>query len=1089
MKSSNKRSKRVNAPAAPFFLSAVFGILFNAKFEPGLPFWRILFIFSISLLLVLTLTSYLWKNRERLRLRKDETFREDFSLSFSDRSIEPKAAEGDLSNERTPLVESPLARRDVYENEYWKNWLETELNRDGNSTKSPSGSRVEKGRTWNDALVLFLKERRNEVGKKSKVCRIDEVERRGAPFDDESSAFESQGASNEITPDAQTTPPKPNFFSSLSHRVVLRLQSVYFYVNLCAWLAFFALCGQRHEAYYNYFPQDEIGLLATEDALGTTLELRVGKTPVLYEIKDAERSALGNDKTTSFTAQALRVKNAGNWQKVSGRVDVSVNGDATRLRIGDRIVVSGKLARPKKQGNPGERDRVFYYRSQRVLSTFSVNSFDFVEIQSESRFPFLIRVARMLEKTRLLASRTLRANLSRENAAVACGMTFGFRNEVDDETNDAFRRTGVVHLLAISGLHVVLVVGLFVSILRRLNCPETIVSVATLFLVFFYLGLTDMRAPVIRATILIVVANVGFLIGRRGVTLNTLAFAAVALLLLNPCELFQVGAQLSFLATGVFLWSSRITASELAEASSSRYAAILERRRAMAQKKDEREESGELKKVATKFFIFRNDTKKNRSKDVDVLEVERTKNAKQEEQRSTLGTRVRYVLFSLGRRIGGSIWGKLRAATVAGCAVWATSVPLLLRTTNLATPIAVVANPIVWIPATLALTFAFLLAFAGLGSSLAPGVFGAIVSLLSPLTDLFFSFLLGVVELLARPSFGSFHTSAPPVWTLVLFYAPLVFLTLFPHLRPKRRVFLPLFALWTCSFWLSSYYEQTVVKRNETLRVEVLSIGHGVAVVGLLPDGRSFLCDCGSTVGPRRAARIVSKILWDAHRSSIDLAIVSHADFDHYCGFLPLLELVPVDRVCFSPYSLAKNGDKLTELLKALQRAGTRTETVVGGETLARLGFPELAVLHPVDDSFDDAEDSSNANSLVVSLSYLGRNFLFPGDLDVADVPFLQTPSKKYDLILAPHHGGKSESCQEILDWSDPTWTVISGGTFVRNRALEEELRQKGRLVAHTMDDGCVRIEARRSPVFPNGRGRTTIKTFRSERVYESGDF
>ena len=160
--------------------------------------------------------------------------------------------------------------------------------------------------------------------------------------------------------------------------------------------------------------------------------------------------------------------------------------------------------------------------------------------------------------------------LSPRNAAVARGMTLGFRNDVEEQTNDSFRKTGTIHLLAISGLHIALVVGVFVFFLRRMGAPVVLVSIATIALTLFYLCLTDMRAPVIRASILIITLCVGMLIGRRGTTLNTLAFAAIVIMAVNPCELFQLGAQLSFLATGAFLWAGSMSVREKADSNSFR---------------------------------------------------------------------------------------------------------------------------------------------------------------------------------------------------------------------------------------------------------------------------------------------------------------------------------------------------------------------------------------------------------------------------------------------------------------------------------------------------------------------------------------
>ncbi|MBQ2849119.1 MAG: ComEC family competence protein, partial [Thermoguttaceae bacterium] len=344
-----------------------------------------------------------------------------------------------------------------------------------------------------------------------------------------------------------------------------------------------ALAGWRHDAHFNVFAEREIAFFVPADG-GTpaTLELKLTKTPQLYERSETASPMFGGGESTVFEGRVRRAKNGGVWEEFDGRVSVSVEGDATFLRVGDSIRVSGKLTRPAKVGNPGELDRRYILRSRRILTRLAVGSPDDVEVLTENEpISTTIWAAQGLETIRLRAARTLNENLSPRNAAVASGMTFGFRNDVDDETNETFRATGTIHLLSISGLHVSLVAAAFCLLLRLAGASARLISVATFVFVLFYLGLTDMRTPVLRATLLIAILCGGVALRRRVVSLNALTSAAIALLFWNPCELFQLGAQLSFLATGVFLWSTRGNIRDQGKAASERLAAIRERRRTL----------------------------------------------------------------------------------------------------------------------------------------------------------------------------------------------------------------------------------------------------------------------------------------------------------------------------------------------------------------------------------------------------------------------------------------------------------------------------------------------------------------------------
>ena len=806
------------------------------------------------------------------------------------------------------------------------------------------------------------------------------------------------------------------------------------------WAATSALAGLRHEFYYNYFPDNEIGLHVPNEGVSSSVKLRVIKTPMLCKYDENNRSAYGDDCTTLLTAKVISAKDSGIWKEFSGKAAVSISGDVTNLRIGDIILVAGRLTRPDRQNNPNERDKCFYYRSQRILTIVRVNSKENVERISTGESTWRQRLLRTLERIRLNAASVVRERLSERNASVAAGMTLGFRNDVDDDTHEKFRRTGTVHLLAISGLHVMLVIGAIAFLLRMIGLSQECVCFITLFFVFIYLGLTDMRPPVIRATVLITIMCLGVLIRRQGFLLNSLACAALVLMAWNPCELFQPGAQLSFLATGTFLWSDSITIYEKALSNDQRRANIKKRQ-------------GRKKKTVPQHS-----------------KLERN-------------------ILSLWRRISRFSWAKIRGVTLTGAIVWAVGTPLILSITNLFTPIAIIANPLIWLPATTSLLLSFLLEFIGLLSELNffPGVFSFLLGILSYVTDKSFDLFLGILDLLSATKMGVYHLPPPPDWALWLFYCPLIFLTIFSHLRPKKR-YIAIFALiWVCIVSGTWGVGAHFLRSREALMVDVFSVGHGCAVLGRFSDGRTFLYDCGSLENSQRAAEIVAKNLWNSGRTKIDIVVLSHADFDHYGGVETLVDLVKIKTVCVSPSMFKKENESLDSMRDALLEAKVDIVEISGGDSLENWGFPELVALHPTLDENLETSPESNENSVVLAIDYLDRVILLPGDLDTSDAVFLQTPPLKCDFVLAPHHGGHSENADDLYQWADPDYVGISGGSFLRSYATEDFLRENGRRVAHTFDDGDIQLVIERDSLNPEGRGRFKASTFKSGRSSERG--
>ena len=814
--------------------------------------------------------------------------------------------------------------------------------------------------------------------------------------------------------------------------------------NVFAWLAITAFFGVRYEKWINYFPEREIGRFVTNESVVCSLQLRVKTTP---RVQLQNRNSLfgrGDSFSTTFLADVLGATNLGKWEVYTGRTSVVIDGVANNIRTGDVIVASGRLSLPKKPLNPGDRDSYQYYRARRVLTIFSVSSPNTIVVVPTHFRSFQFFVSRTFESLRLRAGRFLSARLKPRNSAVARGMTLGFREDVDAETNDSFRKTGTVHLLAISGLHITLVVGSFVFILYRLGLSNILVAITTIALTLFYLFLTDVRAPVIRASILIIVYCVATIWGRKGTTLNTLTVAALFLLLINPCELFQLGTQLSFLATGTFIWLNDNSLREKAEKQTSRFAAIRERRRILVQEGD---------KGNARRFVFLN--------------------------------RLFLIVRPYYRRYIKSFMKGIIEVAKASFYIWIVGTPLLLKTTNLLTPIALIANPIVWIPATLSLFMSFALLLSGFLSSILPCLFGWCVPIVSCLTDASFDCFLGILDFIASPKYGAIHIPAPKDWMLWAFYIPLVFWTLFPSKRPRKIFLYLLLCLWINASVVVGFFDRIELEFKQILRVEILAVGHGCAVLGFFPDGRTFLYDCGNISDSKRVAEIVERQLWLAQKTRLDLVVISHADSDHYVGLTDLIDDVLIERVCVTPTMFSKKSKNLVELENKLKENGIPIETIVGGESFERFGFPELNALHPVGYDYENLDAESNENSLVVLVDYYGRRLLLPGDLDATEVPFLSTSRKSIDVMLAPHHGGRSENNKELLEWGDPSWIVISGGSILRNRKLEEEWRSDGRNTLHTNDEGQIRIDFTPPRNKRSKRGSFKIETFRSGSLYD----
>jgi ComEC/Rec2-related protein len=135
-----------------------------------------------------------------------------------------------------------------------------------------------------------------------------------------------------------------------------------------------------------------------------------------------------------------------------------------------------------------------------------------------------------------------------ESGGVVSALVLGYRAQLSEAREELFIRTGTLHVFAISGLHVVVVCGLLVFLLRALGVSRPHWAFLLVPFVVLYTVATGASASAVRACLMALVFFLAPLLGRKADSLAALAFSAVVLLILRPEDLADVGFILSFAA-------------------------------------------------------------------------------------------------------------------------------------------------------------------------------------------------------------------------------------------------------------------------------------------------------------------------------------------------------------------------------------------------------------------------------------------------------------------------------------------------------------------------------------------------------------
>ena len=276
------------------------------------------------------------------------------------------------------------------------------------------------------------------------------------------------------------------------------------------------------------------------------------------EVADAPERT---DEVTRFVLVADSILGSGGAVAVDGRARVTLKpspwteqtGVFPDVHQGDRVRLRGALQSAPGLRNPGGFDYGAYLSRRGICCTLYVGDPDHATVTGSNRGT----VQRVLVSVRSHIHRQVRRYVSSDGGrAVVRALLLGDRSRITDAQRDRFAKTGLMHLLAVSGLHVFLVGMVLYALLRpllmrfrlRWRTVEVVRAVLTVVVLGFYMFLTGGRPSVVRAVIMAALFIGGVFFQRSAHSLNTLGVAALVLLALRPPMLFDVGFQLSMAA-------------------------------------------------------------------------------------------------------------------------------------------------------------------------------------------------------------------------------------------------------------------------------------------------------------------------------------------------------------------------------------------------------------------------------------------------------------------------------------------------------------------------------------------------------------
>ena len=683
------------------------------------------------------------------------------------------------------------------------------------------------------------------------------------------------------------------------------------------------------------------------------------------------------------------------------------------FHYGERVRFSTKLKLPRNFRNPGAFDYQGYLADRGVAAQASSKAED-VEL-----LPGF--AGNRMNSWRSLLHRGVIAKVHElwpaREAALIDAMVIGEEAFIDRDTRVDFQRSGTYHVLVVSGMNVSILAFVVFWTLRRLRVSDVPATVLTLAFCVAYAFITEVGAPVWRATLMCAVYLLTRLLYRDRAMVNALGAAALGLLAFDPRQLFTASFQMTFVcvlivaAIGVPILqrTSGVYKQAVANWDSPTYARFL----------------------CPRVAQFR----------LDLQLI--------------AGRIARFVGKTWSRRL---VRGAAGFSLAAGDLVFVS----VLMQMGLALPMAYYFHraTTIGLPANLVVVPLTQLMMPAAVSALALGYISPWLAKLPALvTTIAIEAITGTVHGLGAWREADLRVPMPSIVTIALAASALV-LAMWAARRRIALAVAGLGAILLASLALA-FLVPTARIRPGVLEMTTIDVGEGDSILLVTPQRRTLLVDAGGPIGPGGSQLdfgedVVSPYLWTRGISRLDAIAITHGHSDHIGGMTTVLKNFRPKELWVGvvPPSLS-----LEKVIATAEALGTKVVRRWEGDEFD-FGGATVSVLFPPRD-WPVGSKPQNNDSLVLRVNYGDSSVLLEGDAEKTverRVAALHHPTA--NLLKVGHHGSANASAPELIAAAKPGFAVISVGSRnpfgLPRRETLGRLEEAGARVYRTDLDGAV---------------------------------
>ncbi|MBL7072242.1 MAG: ComEC/Rec2 family competence protein [Candidatus Omnitrophica bacterium] len=253
------------------------------------------------------------------------------------------------------------------------------------------------------------------------------------------------------------------------------------------------------------------------------------------------------DRYSVFSLKVKKLLKCTGEHDVSGFVRVRMFDPVRKVYPGESLAIGGEIFAPEEVKNRGVFDYKKHLGRRRIGALMSNSPRDvFLKTYAKKTGMFLFH--KRLMDVRLSAVEIFEKRLINPASAIVKSAILGARGDLTKKVRDVFLKTGTMHILAVSGLHVGIIAVILAMILRITRCPKKITFFLTICAICVFAVFTGARPSTLRAVIMASFILINLAIGKNSDIVNGLILSAFVILFFRPEEIYNLGFVLSYLS-------------------------------------------------------------------------------------------------------------------------------------------------------------------------------------------------------------------------------------------------------------------------------------------------------------------------------------------------------------------------------------------------------------------------------------------------------------------------------------------------------------------------------------------------------------